>query len=331
MLIEIKNWEKYNPRKELKTLTWLRLDADIGFSESLFGLDPDARWLWIFTLSLSAKKNSASFLVDIDYVSFHSGVKKDFIEKYLVLFEQRGLIEIKSNSSRICTDAIENVSYERYVRNGTNDTYGTNDTQVSCSDSENSKPEDLDFSKISDIFNETLAGHGKVKAAPFFCPREVLEKLIILKGFPGFQTRDQWKTYFNQVKASNFLMGMSKKSFVITLAWLLDPENAFKIISGGYPNGEGEEVVTVQPPSRKETITHADCKLCDNSGRAVMIEKKSACEFAFRCVCTRGKEQLGLPEQYAGMEETYTHFKSWSVGNFDRKNTVQNHRASVAI
>ena len=42
------NWEKYNPRKELKSLSWLRLDADIGFSESLFGLNAESKWLWIF-------------------------------------------------------------------------------------------------------------------------------------------------------------------------------------------------------------------------------------------------------------------------------------------
>lgn len=81
----------------------------------------------------------------------------------------------------------------------------------------------------------------------------------------------------------------------------------------------------------KPEIAHADCKLCDNSGRAIMIEKASSCEFAFRCTCSRGAEHVGLTEQWKGMEEKYTHFKSWSVGNYDRTSVKKNHKVSVAI
>lgn len=110
------NWEKYNPRKELKSLSWLRLDADIGFSESLFGLNAESKWLWIFLLSYSAKKNSDTIHIDLDYINYHSSVKKENIFKYVELFISKGLVELNQidpEPDRIRTNPIESVSYVR--------------------------------------------------------------------------------------------------------------------------------------------------------------------------------------------------------------------------
>lgn len=140
MEIEIRNWEKYNPRKDLKSLTWLRLDSDIGFSESLFGLSAEARWLWIFLLSFSAKKNKSCLILDFDYISFHSSVKKDNISKHIESFLEKGLILIKTDSSRIRTDTIENVSYERTnehnEHNGNERAYALVDSSIDVSNIE---------------------------------------------------------------------------------------------------------------------------------------------------------------------------------------------------
>ena len=81
----------------------------------------------------------------------------------------------------------------------------------------------------------------------------------------------------------------------------------------------------------KPEIKHSECKLCDNSGRAIMIEKNSGCDYAFRCTCSRGRELVALPEQWDGMGEKFTHFKSWSVDKFDRVGAIKNHKAAVAI
>lgn len=118
MEITITNWDSYNPRKDIKSMSWLKLNADIGFSESLFGMPAEAKWLWVFILSFCAKKNSGDIFIELDYFSFHSGVKKEKIIEFLELFESRGLVSKKSDTSRVRTDTDESerIRTETYPR-----------------------------------------------------------------------------------------------------------------------------------------------------------------------------------------------------------------------
>lgn len=103
--ISIKNWDIYNPRRDLKSMPWVRLQGDIAFSESLFGLTAEAKWLWIFLLSYSSKKMSGDFQIDESYLSHYSCVTASKIENYLNVFLERGLLSIKSGTSRITNES----------------------------------------------------------------------------------------------------------------------------------------------------------------------------------------------------------------------------------
>jgi len=116
--IKILNWEKYNPRKDIKKITWLRLESDVAFSQSLFNLSVEEKWFWIFLLSMSAKKGLSCFKLDISYAEFHSGVKKSQILVALKKFHEKQLVTIDTNGSeRIRTETCS-----------TNETNGTNGT-----------------------------------------------------------------------------------------------------------------------------------------------------------------------------------------------------------
>lgn len=155
IVISISNWDKYNPRKDLKSMPWIRLQGDIAFSESLFGLDAEAKWLWIFLLSYSTKKLSGDFKISEKYLSHHSGVSASKFNKYLGNFLDNGLISIKSNTSRITNESVritnESVPNER--TNETNETNITNPSDPISSDElfaspDKKKKEKLDFELI---------------------------------------------------------------------------------------------------------------------------------------------------------------------------------------
>ncbi len=106
MKIIITNWEEYNPRKDLKSMPWFRIKSDIGFSETLFGVDPDLKWLWIFILSHCAKKISEEIEVNFQYMAFHSGLSKERIEKGIQLFERKGLVQVTDESDLITNEPV---------------------------------------------------------------------------------------------------------------------------------------------------------------------------------------------------------------------------------
>lgn len=223
--ISINKWEKYNPRKDLKTLSWLRLDSDIGFSESLFGLSAEAKWLWIFLLSYSAKKNNAEFLMDLEYISYHSSIKKENILKHVESFVGKGLIELNQvvlEHERIRSNPIENVSYERTNErtNVTNITYTTDlaiefevDKISSC---EKTSKEEM-CEDIAALWNEMalLNSLPKVKT-PLSKDRQKKMQTAIGE----FKEYNDWLKIINAVVDNEFNLGINDRKWKANFDWL---------------------------------------------------------------------------------------------------------------
>ena len=104
--ISINNWDEYNPRKDLKSMPWFRIQSDIGSSESLFGLKPECKWLFIFLLSHAAKKLTGDFCLEPNYITHYSGVQQSDILKYLKQLETNGLVRITNESDRITNGSV---------------------------------------------------------------------------------------------------------------------------------------------------------------------------------------------------------------------------------
>lgn len=56
MLIEIVNWEKYNPRNDIKHPTWFRLENNFWSDGVIFDFDNDAKMVWVTLLALASQK-----------------------------------------------------------------------------------------------------------------------------------------------------------------------------------------------------------------------------------------------------------------------------------
>lgn len=113
MKIELLSWGKFQTRKDLKSMPWFKIQSDIGYSETLFGLSAEQKWLWIFTLSTCARKISPEIEINIDYFSHNSGVKKEVIVKTMQIFENKGLVRILTDSERICTEIVHKKREEK--------------------------------------------------------------------------------------------------------------------------------------------------------------------------------------------------------------------------
>jgi hypothetical protein len=84
---------------------------------------------------------------------------------------------------------------------------------------------------IMDLYNQTLAGVGKLKSCAGLGSESRKELLNTLQHLP---TLTHWVTLFNAVKDNLMLTGRSKTVFLASLDWLVKEENALKVLSGKY-------------------------------------------------------------------------------------------------
>ena len=122
MVITIANWEEYNPRKDLKSMHWFRLESDMIFNHKLFKLSVSGKWLFIFILALCAKKMSACIDYDADYFSHYSAIPKKDITK--LIKELQALELIRTDTNELDTNTNEKATNitEQNEQNTTNTT-----------------------------------------------------------------------------------------------------------------------------------------------------------------------------------------------------------------
>lgn len=84
---------------------------------------------------------------------------------------------------------------------------------------------------VIELYNEELAGTGKLKKCPGLGSKAIKE---LLNTFSHIPTLDQWSDLFSLVKANAALTGASKTVFLATLDWLAIEDNALKVLAGKY-------------------------------------------------------------------------------------------------
>lgn len=86
---DIVNWEKYNPKRDQQTYTWLRLDNGLATDPDLFGLDAEQKFVWVVILCQASKKNSGTLSLSLGWLEHATGVKKAKIEALFDFLESK--------------------------------------------------------------------------------------------------------------------------------------------------------------------------------------------------------------------------------------------------
>ena len=106
MKITIIGFKKFNPRSDLKSMPWLRLQNDFYDKEDFFDEDVNTTWLFIFLLCQCAQKVSDSIEFSEKYMITKSKLKKNDFRKALTRLLDKHLISLDTNESdRISTDS----------------------------------------------------------------------------------------------------------------------------------------------------------------------------------------------------------------------------------
>jgi hypothetical protein len=90
--ITITQWEKYNPRNDLKSMNWFRLENKLPEHPAFFELSVSGKWFFVWLLCQCAKKMDGSINLKMTYCVHFSGVGKKEIIETLQILEAHELI-----------------------------------------------------------------------------------------------------------------------------------------------------------------------------------------------------------------------------------------------
>lgn len=96
MHIQILNWSKFNPRKDVKRTHWFRLDND--FVVRMYGFSSGAKVVWLCLLSEASRNQNGFISVDVRLIAATMRCKRSVVESAIKQFEAAGMIEIVPNA-----------------------------------------------------------------------------------------------------------------------------------------------------------------------------------------------------------------------------------------
>lgn len=224
--VQVKNWDKFNPRSDVKSSVWYRQQNDFFNDPTFYKTSPETRLIYIYILCCASKKMAAGIAkINLEMVADQTLIDIQKVQKAIKNLEKLELIsllegdEISTRSDTIVNPKLMCSTNER--------TDGRTDEQIAESASKTKSIE------LDDMINSWNSASQKSHLKP--CPLVPTQKILLLaekakKVLDG--AGYTWAEYFEKITSSEFLK--TKKGSPITLLWALDEENFNKIIFGNF-------------------------------------------------------------------------------------------------
>lgn len=228
LTVEIVNWDKYNPKRDQVTYSWLRLNNNISTDPKLFGLEPDQKYAWIVILCEVSKENKPSYQVNIPFLEHLTGVSQKKLQALFEFLERKGIITTPKHDNSLhqttpdCSagdNSLNETTPTNERTNVTNETYVHADSAVGGRvrldfetvyqeyPRKDGKQEGLKICKAKiktpEAFEHLLSAVRRYRA---HCEREGTEKQYI-KHFSTFMQGDKWKDWLEPDAGSSTIVG----------------------------------------------------------------------------------------------------------------------------
>lgn len=114
--LTILNWETYQPRKELKSLSWFRIDTGLFNGRTYYKLKNDGIILFLFLLALAAEKNKCDVSIELDFIADKIKLEKASILSYIKILEEIQLVHV---SVQICANSCPTIHNKQTIQTDT--------------------------------------------------------------------------------------------------------------------------------------------------------------------------------------------------------------------
>lgn len=249
--ITIPKWEIYNPRRDLKATTWVRLQNTIFEDPQFFEFTHEELNFWVYILCVASRKQTGSFKIMQAHAERVGRFSPEAIDSALKKLIILGIIEIVEDARDVdvtrtsrgrnvdvtCTSRTPKVT--NGVRNTTNER--TNVTNEGVEKSETLSAT-ADPHPLARIWNENSGRLAKVKGW-----NRARQKSADLRWKENPST-EYWTEIVRSIASSPFCLGTNDRSWRADFNWLLQPDVHLKVSEGRYSARRPSQAETFQTP-----------------------------------------------------------------------------------
>lgn len=250
---EIPNFHKYHPKKEYKSIPWIRFDVNFFQDPTVARLGAVHAAFYVYLLTVCGRFNSDSATVSIRLAAVSLHLKPVQVRNAVDSLEENQLITVLSRS----WGDPKNIPTKR---NGTNETKRTERTkrEVNSPSGEIDTPPPPKKSKprshwLVEMWNEK---GGRLPPCRIPISESRLKKIQArVKQAP---LKEPWIEAIERLSKSNFANGLNDRSWVATFDWLLKPDSFEKILEGKYDNRPTVDRKTMEMAEQRQRMLGDD-------------------------------------------------------------------------
>lgn len=104
VIVHIKNFDRFNPRKDCKRPTWLRLEHDIFYDPKFYDFDDSEFRAWLFLLCEASRSNATGKVtVNLEHAYRVGRVQKESMHRAIEKLVSRRIVTVHSCEGRFVT------------------------------------------------------------------------------------------------------------------------------------------------------------------------------------------------------------------------------------
>lgn len=239
MQITINNWERFNPRSDVKKSSWFRMDHSIFSHPNFIEFTHTDIISWLYILSLASQLNSNSISISSEHLRKIGKIKSNSFTRACNKLKALGCISFDVTDAAHARDVDDTCTVR--ARLSTNER--TNDTEPQIQKKHVSVPNGTrDSHWLVNLWNENRGSLSKVK--------EISKKRfrLIKSRLEDCDDQETWLAAIKRIAASEFCSGrMPGKTWKADFDFLLQPDTRIKALEGKYDNhGSPKEKLTLK-------------------------------------------------------------------------------------
>jgi len=99
MQLEIISWTDYNPRKDLKSTAWFRLENTFWLNQDFFEFDCQMRMVWIALLSTASQNMNGNIRISPQMIAANLRISQNKVLETIKILEQKQYVHVHVTST----------------------------------------------------------------------------------------------------------------------------------------------------------------------------------------------------------------------------------------
>ena len=96
MRIEFLNWDRYQPRKDIKNPTWFRINNDLFYDPKLFGISSNNLRVLMYLLCEASRNNNGVITVNFEHLHRIGEIDKKTFNRAIEYLVEKHIVKVRS-------------------------------------------------------------------------------------------------------------------------------------------------------------------------------------------------------------------------------------------